>query len=226
MRTETDKRQVEYVAVSALTPYALNSRKHSPKQVKQIAASIREFGFTNPVLIDANDVIIAGHGRVLAAEHLQLDQVPCIRLENLTETQIKAYVLADNKLAENATWDEEMLLLEIEALKAVDFDIDIIGFDVPQLDAVTNSDSPQPSVLEAPERLKNPDEAFDDYENSTIRQIILILDTEEYDSVIHSLDLIKDKHGFTNNTEAALYAINALINSGGYENSISEKEAG
>lgn len=123
MRSKSDKRTIEYVGTSSLTPYARNSRTHLPEQVKQIAASIREFGFTNPVLIDDEGTIIAGHGRVLAAQHLQLAEVPCIRLGYLTETQRRAYVIADNKLALNAGWDEELLKLELEDLHLDNFDL-------------------------------------------------------------------------------------------------------
>lgn len=141
MRTKTDKRQIEYVSTGKLTPYARNSRTHSPQQVKQIAASIKEFGFTNPVLIDESNSIIAGHGRVMAAEHLQLTEVPCIRLEYLTETQKKAYVIADNKLALNAGWDEEMLNIELTDLHDASFDLQIIGFDASELSNILGYDS-------------------------------------------------------------------------------------
>jgi ParB-like chromosome segregation protein Spo0J len=136
MRSKTDKREIEYVALDKLTPYARNSRTHSKDQVKQIAASIREFGFTNPVLIDDEGTIIAGHGRVLAAQHLQLTEVPCIRLSYLTETQRRAYVIADNKLALNAGWDEELLKLELEDLHLDGFDLGKIGFDAKELSDV------------------------------------------------------------------------------------------
>lgn len=116
------------LATDTLIPYARNARTHSPEQVAQIAASIREFGFTNPVLIDGDHGIIAGHGRVMAAQKLGLEQVPCIRLDYLSDTQRRAYILADNKLAMNAGWDNEMLKLEIKELVASDFDIDLIGF--------------------------------------------------------------------------------------------------
>lgn len=118
--------KIEQLAIDKLIPYARNSRTHSDAQVAQIAASIKEFGFTNPVLIDKDDGIIAGHGRVLAARKLNLDQVPCIRLGHLTETQKRAYVIADNKLALNAGWDEEMLRLELQSLE--DFDAELTGF--------------------------------------------------------------------------------------------------
>jgi len=123
-----NKPQIEHLALDALVPYARNSRTHSPEQVAQIAGSIREFGFTNPVLIDADGGIIAGHGRVMAARKLGLAEVPCIRLGYLTETQKRAYVIADNKLALNAGWDEEMLRLELGELREADVDLSLVGF--------------------------------------------------------------------------------------------------
>ena len=120
--------QIEYRPIEALIPYARNSRTHSDAQVAQIAASIREFGWTNPVLVDGSNGIIAGHGRVLAARKLGFDQVPVIELAHLTESQKRAYVLADNKLAENAGWDDELLRIELEALQAAGFDLSLTGF--------------------------------------------------------------------------------------------------
>ena len=127
---------IEYLPTDSLIPYARNSRTHSDAQVSQVAGSIREFGFTNPVLIDAQDGIIAGHGRVLAALKLKMDSVPCIRLSHLTETQRKAYVIADNKLALNSGWDTEMLLLEFGDLEAAEFDMELLGFSDEELDAM------------------------------------------------------------------------------------------
>jgi ParB family transcriptional regulator, chromosome partitioning protein len=125
--------KIEYVATDDLIPYINNSRTHSESQIKQIAASIREFGFTNPILIDEGGSVIAGHGRLVAAELLDLDQVPTITLEGLTDAQRKAYVIADNKLALNSGWDFETLQNEIDLLKELDFDISIIGFDDSEL---------------------------------------------------------------------------------------------
>ncbi len=119
--------QIELLLVSSLIPYARNSRTHSDEQVTQIAASIREFGFTNPVLIDANGTIIAGHGRVLAAKKLGLIEVPCLRLGHLTPSQIRAYVIADNKIALNAGWDDEMLKAELLTLQEEGFNTDLTG---------------------------------------------------------------------------------------------------
>ena len=122
-------KQIVARATNDLIPYARNARTHSAKQVGEIAASIKEFGFTNPVLIKANNEIIAGHGRVLAAQKLKLKEVPCIVLDHLTDIQAKAYVLVDNQLALNAGWDEDMLALELEELKEADFDLGDFGFE-------------------------------------------------------------------------------------------------
>lgn len=128
--------QLEKIGIATLIPFAKNSRTHSDAQVAQIAASIREFGFTNPVLIDEANGIIAGHGRVLAARKLKLIEVPCIRLLHLTEAQKRAYIIADNKLALNAGWDEAMLKLELADLKALDFDLNLTGFNTDEIDAL------------------------------------------------------------------------------------------
>lgn len=125
--------QIERLATEALVPYARNSRTHSPEQVSAVAASIREFGFTNPVLIDGNNTIIAGHGRVMAAQSLGLTDVPCIRLAHLTDAQRRAYVIADNKLAEQAGWNMALLRREVEDLMAESFDVSLLGFDDEEL---------------------------------------------------------------------------------------------
>jgi len=126
--------EIEYKSTSKLIPYINNTRTHSEEQVQQIASSIKEFGFTNPILLDDKDGIIAGHGRLMAAKLLQLDEVPTITLKGLTEAQIKAYIIADNKLALNAGWDEELLKVEIEALQEMNFDIDLLGFNAEELE--------------------------------------------------------------------------------------------
>lgn len=131
-------KQVEWLELNNLIPYAKNSRTHSEAQVAQIAGSIKEFGFNNPVLIDEDNGIIAGHGRVLAAQKLGLQAVPCIRLAHLSETQRKAYVIADNRLALNAGWDDSMLTLELQDLKAEDFNLDLLGFEADELNALLN----------------------------------------------------------------------------------------
>ena len=134
--TATAQSQIDYLPIEALIPYARNSRTHDPAQVAQIAASIKAFGFTNPVLVDGVGGIIAGHGRVLAARQLNLQTVPCIRLSHLTENQTRAYVIADNQLALNAGWNQEMLLLEIQTLQAAEFNLDLLGFTPAELAAL------------------------------------------------------------------------------------------
>jgi len=150
------KQQIEYVKTAKLVPYARNSRTHSDEQVAQICASIKEFGFTNPVLIDGEGVIIAGHGRTMAAQRLDMKEVPCLRLGHLTDAQKKAYVIADNKLALNAGWDDEMLAIELKELNAEDFDLSLTGFDDDELaallaEAVEEGLTDEDSVPDAPE---------------------------------------------------------------------------
>ena len=121
--------QIIEKSVTDLIPYVNNSRTHSDVQVAQVAASIKEFGFTNPILIDEKGSIIAGHGRLMAARKLGLESVPTILLDGLTEAQKKAYVIADNQLALNAGWDLDLLKVEMENLQELDFDLDLLGFD-------------------------------------------------------------------------------------------------
>ena len=132
---------LETVATAALIPYARNAKLHNEAQVGQIAASIREFGFNNPVLIDADNGIIAGHGRVMAAQRLGLESVPCLRLSHLSDIQKRAYIIADNRLAETGGgWDTELLALEIEDLRLEDVSLDLIGFDAATLEAMFEPD--------------------------------------------------------------------------------------
>lgn len=128
--------QVERRPIGELLPYARNARTHSDAQVAQIAASMSEFGWTNPVLVDGNNGIIAGHGRIMAARKLGLSEVPVIELAHLSETQKRAYILADNKLALNAGWDEELLRVELDALREADFYLSLTGFELGDLDAL------------------------------------------------------------------------------------------
>src|ERR1700676_2012533 len=125
--------RIEHWPLEKLIPYARNPRTHSDTQVAQIAASIAEFGFNNPILVDTKAGLIAGHGRLLAARKLQLKEVPVIVLDHLSETQKRAYILADNQLALNAGWDEEILQQELRALREESFDVDLIGFEDEEL---------------------------------------------------------------------------------------------
>ncbi|WP_363800797.1 site-specific DNA-methyltransferase [Lysobacter firmicutimachus] len=132
--------QIELRPIEALIPFARNARTHSDAQVAQIAASIIEFGWTNPILVDGNNGIIAGHGRLLAARQLKLAQVPVIELAHLTPAQKRAYVIADNRLAENAGWDDGLLRLELAELRDVEFDLDLLGFTDAELDDLLTDD--------------------------------------------------------------------------------------
>ena len=134
--------QVEKITIEKLIPYARNARTHDDAQVSQIAASIKEFGFNNPILIADDYSIIAGHGRLAAARKLGLAEVPVIRLSHLSDTQRKAYVLADNRLALNAGWDNDLLKLELEELKSVDVDLEMLGFSKDELDGLLNALEP------------------------------------------------------------------------------------
>ncbi len=131
----------EIVAVSALQPYARNARTHSRRQIKKIAASIERFGFINPVLIDENNQIIAGHGRVAAAKLIGWQEVPTLRVEHLDEAEKRAYILADNRLAEEAGWDREMLAIELQGLIDLDFSVELTGFDMAEVDHLLDGEA-------------------------------------------------------------------------------------
>ncbi|MDD7909959.1 site-specific DNA-methyltransferase [Pseudovibrio exalbescens] len=150
---------VQQIELEQLVPYARNARTHSDSQVAQIAGSIAEFGFVNPVLVGGDNIIIAGHGRVMAAKKLGLQTVPTIKLDHLTENQRRALVIADNKIAENAGWDEELLRLELQNLADEDFDLDLLGFDDVELDDLLASlDDDEAAALDEniPEVQENP----------------------------------------------------------------------
>ena len=130
--------KIEQVAVTALIPYAKNSRTHDDAQIAQIAASIKEFGWTNPILVDGERGIIAGHGRLMAARKLGMTEVPVIELKDLTPTQKKAYIIADNRLALNAGWDDQLLTIELNELLEDKFSLDLLGFNADELNALLN----------------------------------------------------------------------------------------
>lgn len=135
--------QIELIDIEKLIPYAMNARTHSDAQVAQIAGSIKEFGFTNPCLIDEENGLIAGHGRVMAARKLKINEIPCIRLAHLSEVQKKAYILADNRIAMNSGWDIELLKVELEKLKIEDVDLNMLGFDDVELNEIL-----KPEIIE------------------------------------------------------------------------------
>jgi ParB-like chromosome segregation protein Spo0J len=143
--------KIEKLPTGKLIPYARNAKKHDAAQVSKLAGSIREFGFNNPVLIDKDNGIIAGHGRVLAAQQLGLAEVPCIRLGHLTDNQRKAYILADNRLAEiGGGWDEEMLKVELDALNESGVDLSMLGFDASDVEGLGKGDDAYTRKIESP----------------------------------------------------------------------------
>lgn len=136
-----EKEMQYYLAdVSELIPYVRNARTHSEAQVSQIAASIREFGFLSPILVAEDNTILAGHGRLAAAQKLGLKKVPCVKENHLTETQKRAYIIADNKLSLNAGWDSELLAVELSELEGADFNLDLLGFDEAELSSIFDAD--------------------------------------------------------------------------------------
>jgi len=137
--------KLQPIPISALRPWTRNARTHCKKQIRQIAASIKRFGFTNPVLIDNENTILAGHGRLEAAKLLGMVDVPCLRIETMSAAEKRAYVIADNKLALNAGWDEDILAEELKGLLAedLDFDLDLTGFTIPEIDSLVEGLTPE-----------------------------------------------------------------------------------
>jgi len=180
--------KIENLKTADLIPYDRNSRTHDEHQVSQIAGSIREFSFTNPVLIDAENGIIAGHGRVMAAQVLGLDKVPCIRLSHLTETQKRAYIIADNKMALNSGWDETMLGLELADLRELDFDLNLTGFSEEELGSFDIDESEMPNL--------------DDGEKSPFQQKTFTVSDEQAEDVDAALSKAKGMgHGESTSNE-------------------------
>jgi ParB family chromosome partitioning protein len=171
--------KINYRKSGDLIPYVNNSRTHSEQQVQQVASSIKEFGFTNPILIDEDGGIIAGHGRLQAAQLLSLDEVPTITLEGLTGAQRKAYVIADNQLALNAGWDLDSLNIEIEALTELDFDISVLGFDDDFMDLL--------NPIEVDLGL-TPEEKLENYLDGDTKILRLAYSEEELSVVVGLLD--------------------------------------
>ncbi|MGB1978236.1 MAG: ParB/Srx family N-terminal domain-containing protein [Pseudoalteromonas tetraodonis] len=172
--------KINYRATGDLIPYVNNSRTHNEAQVQQVAASIKEFGFTNPILLDDDSGIIAGHGRLLAAQKLNLDKVPTITLKGLTEAQRKAYVIADNQLALNSGWDYEALRIEVDRIAELDFDISLLGFDDDFLDDLLIDGD---AVVDFPE--------MDDGDKEPFQQITYTLHDEQAEIVRSAVTLAR-----------------------------------
>jgi ParB-like chromosome segregation protein Spo0J len=152
---------IETISIDQLRPWPRNARTHSRKQIRQIGESIRRFGFTNPVLIDSENRILAGHGRVEAARELGMTTAPCLRVDHLSAAEKRAYVLADNKIALNAGWDEELLALELKELMEADieFDVSVTGFSIAEVDQLVEGLAPQEASDPADDQLPDPNDA-------------------------------------------------------------------
>jgi ParB-like chromosome segregation protein Spo0J len=179
--------QIKEVAVDKLIPYAKNSRTHSPEQIGQIAASIKEFGFRNPILVDGLG-IIAGHGRLLAAQKLGLNKIPTIDCSDMTASQKKAYIIADNKLALNAGWDNDLLKLEITDLQDESFNIELLGFDVSEL----NFTEVDYSILDDEDVSKQ----LSDMANGVRKAIQIEFEPEHYDEAFELVKFWRDEKAY------------------------------
>ena len=217
--------QIRYVPVDDLIPYINNSRIHSDKQISQIAASIKEFGWTTPILVDGDNGLIAGHGRLEAAKKLKVKEVPVIELKDLSEAQKRAYVIADNRLTENSAWDVGLLDVELQALRDSDFDLSLTGFDAQSLDELGLSFN---EVVDFEETMygmdsgETPAGLKEAYEQTSIRQLILVFMQDEFNRVIDAMGEYAEKHGLANNTEVFIH----LMESNGYAiNQRQEKES-
>lgn len=176
---------IKTMPVEGLIPYARNSRTHSEEQVAQIAASIKEFGFLNPIIVDGSNGIVAGHGRVLAARKLGMTELPCVEASHLTDTQRRAYVIADNKLALNAGWDDEALRVEFAQLSDDGFDLEITGFSLDEIGALQFGEAVE---IEMPNLKSGDKEPF--------QQVAFTLHDEQVESVKTALELSKSMGEF------------------------------
>jgi len=177
--------EVAYIATTDVIPYANNPRTHSDQQVAQVAASIKEFGFNNPILLDEHNGIIAGHGRLAAAQKLGMELVPTITLEGLTEAQRKAYVIADNKLTENGGWDYDLLAVEIERLAELDIDLTLTGMD--EIELAKMFDEPQQHVVQEVDYAESFSVVVECSNESEQEKIFNRLDSEGYKCRVQSL---------------------------------------
>jgi hypothetical protein len=212
MKKSNSSAQIEQIDIEKLIPYARNSRTHNEAQIAQIAASIREFGFNNPVLIGVDNDIIAGHGRVLAARKLELTSIPCLRLGHLTETQKRAYVIADNRIALNAGWDEEMLKLELADLKETEIYLELLGFSSAEIEMFTQIGHEVETITNE-DNVGTPKDGAADLEDASVRQIILVYPLEEYTKIVDAMGEHAEKFGLSNNTEV----LSHLLETNGYD---------
>jgi len=197
--------KIQTLKTDHLIPYARNSRTHNEAQVAQIAGSIKEFGFTNPVLVDDFNTIIAGHGRVMAAKKLGLEEVPVIVLSHLTDTQRQAYVMADNKIALNAGWDEEMLKLEVKDLAEAKYDFNLLGMTEVEFDMYSKAADAEAQDNQGGDPIDNSE--------TNVRQIIVNYPLDQYVDIIEKMANYAEQYALSNNTEV----LSHLLETNGYE---------
>ena len=186
-----NKLQVVYKEVDDLIPYARNAKIHDENNINLIAGSIKSFGFNNPVLLDGENGIIAGHGRVLAAKKLGMKQIPTIELQGLSETEKRAYIIADNRLTEKSEWDKDMLGLELADLKALNIDLDSIGFNESEVEELLGAEAEFPEI--------------DDRDAPLTKTFTVNYDNaEDYEEVISKIEQFKEKGDGNNNAKALL----------------------
>ena len=206
---------IEYRNIDSLIPYVNNARTHSDEQVAQIAASIKEFGWTNPVLVDGDNGIIAGHGRVQAARKLEATEIPVIELQGLSEAQRRAYILADNRLAQKADWDIDLLEVELAQLKDTSFELDLTGFDSSDMYLLginLNENSDFEEEIYDIESAEGFGRTQEEYEQSSIRQIILAFMADEFKLVVEAMGSYAEDNALSNNTEVVKH----LLETNGY----------
>ena len=153
MQTTTE---MQLVDIDRLIPYVNNARTHSPEQINKLRASLREFGFINPILVDKDFNVLAGHGRIAAAKAEGIERVPCVFVEHLTEAQKKAYILADNRMALDAGWDADLLRVEIEELQGMDFDVSFTGFDEKEIGKLLSTNETEEDNFDVDAELEKP----------------------------------------------------------------------
>lgn len=198
---------IVYVETGGLIPYARNSRTHSAEQVSQIAASIKEFGFTNPILTDGESGVIAGHGRLMAAQKLGLTQVPTIDLSHLSEAQKRAYVIADNRIALNSSWDEDMLKIELEDLQDFEFDLGLLGFNPGELSTLLGSDD---DLFDEDLELDEDDEEKDKTKTDEgYAEFAIVLTVDNKELLLKKLNAIKNEQALDTNEDALMWMVAA-----------------
>jgi ParB-like chromosome segregation protein Spo0J len=211
----TKQIQVIYKSVDSLIPYINNSRTHTEEQVAQIAASIKEFGWTNPILLDGDNGIIAGHGRLRAAVKLSIAKVPCINLAHLTETQKKAYVIADNKIALNSGWDIQVLALELDALRDADMDLGLLGFSEADLSRMADDQDLaklNDMVGDADDEDDEPHDGDSEKPDSELFPLSVMLEHEQRDAVFKAIRKAKTEHHLDTSGQAIWVICKEYIN--------------